>query len=54
LASRFQDRHSPLRAEFFWLYHGPGFSIKTASFVITAGVLGFLLLPHLASRTLVG
>jgi uncharacterized protein len=57
--ARFQDRHGPLRAAllttvFFWLYHAPSFYVETRSWVATAIILGFLLLPHLASRFIVG
>jgi uncharacterized protein len=57
--ARLQDRHGPLRAAlattvFFWLYHVPGFYVDTRSWATTAVVLGFLLLPHLASRFIVG
>jgi membrane protease YdiL (CAAX protease family) len=57
--ARLQDRHGPLRAAllttvFFWLYHVPSFYVETRSWVVTAAVLGFLLLPHLASRFIVG
>jgi uncharacterized protein len=57
--ARLQDRHGPLRAAllttvFFWLYHVPSFYVETRSWVATAAVLGFLLLPHLASRLIVG
>jgi hypothetical protein len=55
----FKNRHRPLwatllRTAFSWLYHVPGFCVETRSFVITAAVLGFLLLPHLATRITVG
>jgi uncharacterized protein len=54
-----QDRHGPFRAAllttvFFWLDHVPSFYVETRSWVVTAAVLGFLLLPHLASRFIVG
>jgi membrane protease YdiL (CAAX protease family) len=57
--ARLQDRRGPLRAAlattvFFWLYHVPGFYVDTRSWAATAVVLGFLLLPHLASRFIVG
>jgi CAAX protease family protein len=57
--ARLQDRHGPLRAAllttvFFWLYHAPSFYVETRSWVATAIILGFLLLPHLASRFIVG
>jgi len=38
----------------FWLYHAPSFYVETRSWVATAIILGFLLLPHLASRFIVG
>jgi membrane protease YdiL (CAAX protease family) len=57
--ARLQDRHGPFRAAllttvFFWLYHWPSFYVETRSWLATAVVLGFLLLPHLASRLIVG
>jgi CAAX protease family protein len=57
--ARLQDRHGPLRAAllttvFFWLYHVPSFYVETRSWLAAAAVLGFLLLPHLASRFIVG
>jgi uncharacterized protein len=57
--ARFQDRHGPLRAAllttvFFWLFHVPSFYVETRSWSATAAVLGFLLLPHLGSRFIVG
>jgi uncharacterized protein len=57
--ARFQDRHGPLRAAllttvFFWLFHVPSFYVETRSWMATAAVLGFLLLPHLGSRIIVG
>ena len=57
--ARFQDRHGPLRAAlvttpFFWLFHVPSFYVETRSWATTAVALGFLLLPHLASRFIVG
>ena len=57
--ARLQDRHGPLRAAllttvFVWLYHAPSFYVETRSWVATAIILGFLLLPHLASRFIVG
>ena len=57
--ARLQDRHGPLRAAlvttvFFWLFHVPSFYVETRSWAATAAVLGFLLLPHLASRFIVG
>jgi membrane protease YdiL (CAAX protease family) len=59
LFARLQERHGPLRAAavttvFFWLYHVPGFLVDTGSWVLTAALMGFLLLPHLASRLVVG
>jgi uncharacterized protein len=57
--ARLQDRHGPLPAAllttaFFWLFHVPSFYVETRSWVATAAVLGFLLLPHLGSRFIVG
>jgi uncharacterized protein len=57
--ARLQDRHGPLRAAllttvFFWLFHVSSFYVDTRSWVTTAAILGFLLLPHLASRFIVG
>ena len=59
LFARLQDRHGPLRAAlvttlFFWLFHLPTFVIDTGSWGLAAVVMGFLLLPHLASRLIVG
>lgn len=59
LFARLQDRHGPMRAAlvttvFFWLFHIPGFLLDTGSWVLTAALMGFLLLPHLASRLIVG
>jgi uncharacterized protein len=59
LFARLQDRHGPLRAAllttvFFWLFHVPSFYVETRSWAATAAVLGFLLLPHLGSRFIVG
>ena len=39
---------------FFWLYHLPGFLTDSGSWAITAALMGFLLIPHLASRLVVG
>ena len=39
---------------FFWLFHVPSFYVETRSWATTGLVLGFLLLPHLASRFIVG
>jgi len=57
--ARLQDRHGPLRAAlvttvFFWLFHLPGFFVDNRSWALTAALMGFLLLPHLASRLIVG
>jgi uncharacterized protein len=57
--AQLQDRHGPLRAAllttvFFWLYHWPSFYVETRSWLATVVILGFLLLPHLASRLIVG
>lgn len=59
LFARLQDRHGPRRAAlvttvFFWLFHIPGFLLDTGSWVLTAALMGFLLLPHLASRLITG
>jgi membrane protease YdiL (CAAX protease family) len=59
LFARLQDRHGPMRAAlattvFFWLFHIPGFLLDTRSLALTAALMGFLLLPHLASRLIVG
>ena len=57
--ARLQDRHGPLRAAlittvFFWLFHLPTFVVETDSWVGAGVLMGFLLLPHLASRFIVG
>ncbi len=57
--ARLQDRHGPLRAAlittvFFWLFHLPTFVVETDSWVSAGVLMGFLLLPHLASRFIVG
>jgi membrane protease YdiL (CAAX protease family) len=57
--ARLQDRHGPLRAAlittvFFWLWHLPTFVVDTDSWVLAGVLMGFLLLPHLASRFIVG
>jgi membrane protease YdiL (CAAX protease family) len=57
--ARLQDRQTPLRAALlttvgFWLWHLPGFYVETRSWVTTAAILGFLLLPHLGSRLIAG
>ena len=57
--ARLQDRRGPLRAALlttmgFWLWHLPGFYVETRSWVSTAAILGFLLLPHLGSRLIAG
>ena len=59
LFARLQDRHGPMRAApattlFLWLFHIPGFLLNTGSWVFTAALMGFLLLPHLASRLITG
>jgi uncharacterized protein len=59
LFARLQDRHGPLGAAllttvFFWLFHVPSFYVETRSWMATAAVLGFLLLPHMGSRFIVG
>jgi uncharacterized protein len=58
LFARLQDRRAPLRAALlvtvaFWLWHLPGF-IHDAGWVVGAALAGFVLLPHLASRLIVG
>jgi membrane protease YdiL (CAAX protease family) len=57
--ARLQDRHGPLRAAlittvFFWLFHLPTFVVDTDSWALAGVLMGFLLLPHLASRFIVG
>jgi membrane protease YdiL (CAAX protease family) len=57
--ARLQDRHGPLRAAlvttvFFWLFHLPTFVVETDSWVLAGVLMGVLLLPHLASRFIVG
>lgn len=57
--ARLQVRGGPLRATlvttvFFWLVHLPGVVVETGSWVPAATLMGFLLLPHLASRVIVG
>jgi uncharacterized protein len=57
--ARLQDRHGPMRAAlittvFFWRFHLPTFVVETGSWVGAAVLMGFLLLPHLASRFVVG
>lgn len=59
LFARLQDRHGPMRAALlttvaFWLFHLPGFILDTGSWALTAALMAFLLLPHLASRLIVG
>lgn len=54
-----QHHHTPLRAALittilFWLVHLPGVLVETGSWVFAAALMGFLLLPHLASRLIVG
>jgi uncharacterized protein len=58
LFARLQDRHGPIRAALmvtvaFWLWHLPGF-VHDAGWTLGAALAGFLLLPHLASRLIVG
>jgi uncharacterized protein len=58
LFARLQDRHGPTRAALsvavaFWLWHLPGF-VHDAGWALGAALAGFLLLPHLASRLIVG
>jgi membrane protease YdiL (CAAX protease family) len=58
LFARLQDRHGPIRAALlvtvaFWLWHLPGF-VHDAGWALGAALAGFLLLPHLASRLIVG
>ena len=57
--ARLQNRHGPLRAAlvttvFFWLFHLPTFVVETDSWALAGILMGFLLLPHLASRFIVG
>jgi membrane protease YdiL (CAAX protease family) len=59
LFARLQDRHGPLRAAlittvFFWLFHLPTFVIDTGSWALAALVIAIVLLPHLASRMILG
>ena len=59
LFARLQDRHGPLRAALlttvcFWLFHLPSFVIDTGSWALAGILMGVLLLPHLASRVIVG
>ena len=59
LFARLQDRHGPIRAAllttvFFWLFHLPTFVVDTGSWAIAGVVMGVILLPHLASRLIVG
>lgn len=59
LFARLQDRHGPLRAAmvttvFFWLFHLPTFVIDTGSWALAALLMGIVLLPHFASRVIVG
>ena len=59
LFARLQDRNGPMRAALlttvaFWLFHLPGFFLDTGSWALTAVLMAFLLLPHLASRLVVG
>jgi uncharacterized protein len=57
--ARLQGRHRPLTAAllttvFFWLFHLPTFVVDTGSWALAAVLMGVLLLPHLASRLIVG
>lgn len=59
LFARLQDRHGPIRAAllttvFFWLFHLPTFVVDTSSWALAGVVMGVILLPHLASRLIVG
>jgi membrane protease YdiL (CAAX protease family) len=59
LFARLQDRHRPLVAVlfttvFFWLFHLPTFVVDTGSWALATVFMGVLLLPHLASRIIVG
>jgi uncharacterized protein len=59
LFARLQDRHGQLRAVllttiFFWVFHLPTFVIDTGSWALAGVVMAVLLLPHLASRLIVG
>lgn len=57
--ARLQDQRGPLRAAlittaFFWLVHLPGVVVETGSWPLAAALMAFLVLPHLASRLMVG
>jgi hypothetical protein len=39
---------------YFWLFHWPTFILDTGSWTLAVALMGFLLLPHLASRLIVG
>jgi uncharacterized protein len=59
LFPRLQHRHGPMRAAMlvtvpFWLWHVPGFLVESGSWQLGAALLAFVLLPHLASRIIVG
>ena len=59
LFARLQDQHGPLRAALltticFWWFHLPTFVIDTGSWALAAIIMGVVLLPHLASRLIVG
>lgn len=59
LFARLQDQHGPMRAALlttvcFWCFHLPTFVIDTGSWALAAITMGVVLLPHLASRLIVG
>jgi uncharacterized protein len=59
LFARLQDRHGPLRASLvtalcFWLWHAPGVVLEAGTWLGAAAIMGFFVLPHLASRLVVG
>jgi uncharacterized protein len=59
LFPRLQNRHGPLRAAmltglFFWLHHIPGFVVDTGSWLMAVVITGIAVLPHLASRVVIG
>lgn len=59
LFARLQDRHGPMRAAlatavFFWLFHLPGFVVDTGSLALAGLAMAVVLLPHVASRLIVG
>lgn len=57
--ARLQMQRGPLRAAlvttaFFWLVHLPGVVVEAGSWPLAAALMAFLVLPHLASRLMVG